>query len=122
MEYKIESNDADSILTITYEGDTTYETRLKALAAVVAKVQENSKSYNLLVDTRLINCQMSTIQEYKFGEKLADCVEIRNTRVALLIKETDEQRHFLNTVAVNRGYNQKKFVSFEEATNWLKVG
>lgn len=119
MPYKLHIQDDTNIIKVVYNKETDYNMRLMALKEVVKLIQQNGKKYNLLIDVREIKTLLSTSEEYQFGEKLAACNELRGSQVAVLKNPKSDENKFINTVAINRGYILKVFVSDNDAMSWL---
>lgn len=120
MPYNLHLQEDFNIISVTYSRQTNFNERLMALEEVVGLIQKNKKKYNLLIDVRKIITLLSTTQEYEFGVKLAACDELRGSQVAVLKNPESDENKFINTVAINRGYVLKVFLSVDDAQSWLK--
>ncbi len=121
MPYIIKNHDTKKIIEVIYNKDVDFDTRIRALSDVINIIKKDGIKRNLLIDVCNIKSLMSTIQEYDFGEKLANCKELRGCNVALLRTLQNNENKFINTVAINRGYFLKEFISRDEALSWLQV-
>lgn len=120
MPYKLHIQDDSDLIKVVYNKETNFEMRLKALDEVVKLIRKNKKKYNLLIDVRTIKTLLSTTQEYDFGVKLAACNELRGSQIAVLKNPESDENKFINTVAINRGYILKAFISTDDAMGWLQ--
>ena len=120
MSYKLQFQENYKIIEAIYSQETEYKTRLMALEKVINYINLKGNKYNLLIDVRNIENKLTTNQEYEFGIKLAASKELIGAQVAVLNKQQTDQNNFINTVAINRGYNLRAFTCYNEATKWLK--
>ncbi len=121
MPYIIKNHGTKKILEVIYNKDIDFDTRIRALTDVINIIKKDGIKRNLLIDVCNIKSLLSTMQEYDFGEKLAQCNELRGCKVALLKIPQSSENQFINTVAINRGYILKEFNSRDEALSWLQV-
>lgn len=118
MSFKIEFMEGIDALKVCYTGKVTLETKLKALDDISNWFEKFSPK-NLLIDTRSSKMDMSILQQYNFGTRLAACRALSGKKIAVVHAFEIHENKFINTVAANRGYYTKDFSSIEEASVWL---
>jgi predicted metal-binding protein len=91
---------------------------LDSSVSKVKQIEEDTGIRTVLVDTTEQETMPSTINIFDFVLKLP-----RAFRFAVVVSEkqvTNDDQHFLETVAVNRNISVKKFFSKEKTLEWLK--
>ena len=105
------------IIEVHSYGDVTRED-LDLLLATVNKIGEDIGIRMVLVDTTEQKTMPSFSNIFDFVEKLPPTI-----RIAIVVSEkqaTKDALEFLETIAVNRCFTVKKFLSRKEAIDWLK--
>jgi len=118
-------------LTIKKKGDILCfkATGSRSLETVVAMsndiltacVEHNTKK--ILVDVRQLEGRLSSIDSYEIYNRHAPKIRDLNviTHNAIVdLEEFGSSYNFLETVAVNRGFNSRVFSDLDEAVKWLE--
>ena len=104
------------IIEVHSYGNVTGDT-LDASLTKVKQIEENTGIGKVLVDTTEQDTMPSTFTIFQFAEKLP-----RDFRFAIIVSEKQATRldqDFFETVARNRGFIVKEFISKEKAIAWL---
>ena len=90
------------------------------LAAILA-AQEPEMSFDILLDLRRAQWQLSTAEIYGFAARLAELSTLRSAKIAILILPGTRVREarFLETCSVNRGLMVDTFSNYEDAIHWF---
>ncbi len=108
----------DGIVFLVVEGEWTLEMARQAQTELAGLIEKHG-IYDLLVDLRAADSNPTTLQVFKVTASHAD-VFPSQTRHAVVLPGIDpEMRQFAETVAFNRGVQQKIFAAVDEALAWL---
>lgn len=130
MGYRIDFNETNGVIQVTYAGKVTLAERRQAVEDVCAQYGAR-RPLRILVDVSELEMVMTLDEQKAFGEFLASRSELADARVAVLYgKEQDgapslAQRKSQNPniivdlVAFNNGYRLAQFVSLQRAAEWL---
>jgi hypothetical protein len=110
---------AREFIQATATGVLDFAASEQALLDIVSRIQRPG-DYEVLMDLRGAEVQLSMIERYELGTALANHPSMRQSKIALLVpmNEMDNAR-FLETVAHNRGVRVMAFTGFEQAITWL---
>lgn len=115
---EVQPPDGDGVIEVRHWGEAT-ATDVRDARSKVATLIEQTGVREVLVDLRDIASFLDTVEIY---ELVTDCST--SMRVAMLIAQ-DEAMHedfsFLETVAVNRGYDVSMHTTRQEALRWLRT-
>jgi hypothetical protein len=116
--------EADSgLVIIRYAGVIGLDDVRKGSREAV-KLMAANNAMLAIVDTRDIDFRLSTLEIFDLPTTLSAIIaesglELRKIRRALLVSTINEDFHFVETVALNRGYQVKLFEDEIEARQWL---
>ena len=123
MLHKVTYDENAKIITIKYWGNITLPELQRGSKDAAQKIIEH-KCNHILVDSREIDFQLSTLEIYDLPETFSSILsefglELRKIKRALLVDKLEDDYRFVETVAVNRGYRVKLFEDVNEARKWL---
>jgi hypothetical protein len=125
MPTKIVSTPRDGYVLIESSGTIASLEEHKAHTDEIARLVFETEYMSILLDERNIVYQVNLTSLYEivnyYEESLQDAA--RNKKMASISKkEYIQGARFWETVARNRGFNFKVFVSLAEAEQWLRSG
>ena len=110
---------APDFVRATADGELDFEASKKALKEV-GLAASNLVNYEILLDTRRTQSQMSATELWYLAADLSTLGEAFHRKTAVLCPvEHFDDAAFFETCAQNRGFRVKAFTSFEAAINWL---
>lgn len=110
---------AKDFLSVTGEGTLDFEGSKKALREIAAAAGSLS-DYEVLLDTRKAQSQLSTIDLWYLAAELASLGTAFGRKTAVLCpQERFDDAGFFAMCAQNRGLQVRGFSSFEDAIKWL---
>ena len=120
MATKIKVITAKDFLEVTTDGIINLTTS-RQLLIDIAKAEHQPVDYELLVDFRETQSQLSTIDVYQLAAELCQYGDTFRRKVALLVLPgvNFDQASFFETCAHNRGFLVDAFTDFETAVRWL---
>ena len=120
MATKIKIVTTRDFLEITPEGVVDITTS-KQLLVDIAKAEYHPVDYDLLIDFRDTQWEMSTVDLYKIASELTNYGDTFRRKVAVLVLPgvNFESASFLETCSHNRGFSVDAFTNFETAMRWL---
>ncbi len=124
MTIKVEYNKNNGIIEILLKEDFNWSV-IEKIAPQVSKIFLETGCNRILLDFRKASITLSTVKIYMTPDKLNDefqkyGVNVLNLRRALLLKKTDPDYHFLETVVINKFHTFRTFYNEAEARAWLK--
>jgi len=106
-------------IRVTAEGKLDFETSKKALLEV-ASATANLVDYDILLDTRKADVQMSVTNLWYLAAELSNLRKAFSRKTAVLCPvERFDDAAFFTLCSQNRGFRIEAFNSFENALNWL---
>ena len=118
MAYKIESRPASSIVTVTYHGKVSLDTRLRAVEEVCRNYSD-LKPFRILVDVEDLEMDLLLSEQEAFGEYLSNHYDLRSARVAVLHQPGFNPNAVIDGKAFGNGYRLAQFLSRAKAEQWL---
>ena len=122
MSYELTIKKKEEILWVKATGTRSLETVLAMSNDILtACVEHNTKK--ILVDVRQLEGRLRSIDSYELFSRHAPKIRDLNiiTRNAIVdLEEFGSSYNFLETVAVNRGFNSRVFTDLDEAVKWLE--
>jgi hypothetical protein len=110
---------AQDFVRATSEGELDFETSKKALIEI-ASATAHLVDYEILLDTRQADVQMSVTELWYLAAELSKLRDAFSGKTAVLCPiERFDDAAFFALCSENRGFRIKAFTSFEEAINWL---
>ncbi len=74
----------------------------------------------LLTDVRNASNELGVVQNYSYAYQSMESLGLRkDIRAAILVDKDDSSHDFIETVALNAGYNVRIFRDEEAANSWL---
>jgi hypothetical protein len=104
-------------LYVEYDGPTD-SNALISLMEEMARVCKTRECKKILADLRNTTGKLNLFQRYELG--VVGAVILRGLQIAIVYK-TDENNHFAESVAVNRGLPSLITDDLEKAKTWLGV-
>ncbi len=110
---------AQDFITATPEGRLDFEKSRKLLTEI-ASVSDPLVDYNIILDTRKANVEMSVTELWHLAAEISNLRKVfaRKTAVLCPIHRFDDAAFFA-LCSQNRGLNIQAFASYEEAMEWL---
>jgi len=120
MATKIKIMTTGDFLEVTPDGVIDITTS-RQLLVDIAKAKHHPVDYDLLIDFRDTQWQMSTFDLYELASELCQHGDIFRRKVALLVLPgvNFEPASFLETSSHNRGFYVDVFTDFETAIRWF---
>ena len=120
MATKIKIVTARDFLEVTPDGIIDITTSRKLLADI-AKAEYDTVDYELLIDFRDTQFQLSVTDVYKLAGELGKHGDTFRGKVALLVLPGVDfkQAHFFETCSQNRGFLINAFTDYENAVRWI---
>lgn len=120
MATKIKIVTARDFLEVTPEGIIDITTS-KQLLVDIAKAEYHPVDYDLLIDFRDTQWQMSSVDVYKLASELCQHGDTFRRKVAVLVLPgvNFDSATFLETCSHNRGFFVDAFTDFETAIRWF---
>jgi hypothetical protein len=110
---------AHDFVRATAEGELDFETSKKALIEI-ASATAHLVDFEILLDTRKADVQMSAINLWYLAAELSNLRKTFSRKTAVLCPvERFDDATFFALCSENRGLRIKAFTSFEDAINWL---
>lgn len=95
--------------------------QLRELREMLTQIVAAGKQHNLrfvLFNVFTMNTPFSIMQAFSFGDTMAEIFP-PEFRVAALVRDMVPNRHFVETVTVNRGRYFRYFTDCEQALIWM---
>jgi len=106
-------------IRVTAEGILDFETSKNALIEI-ASVAANLVDYEILLDTRKADVQMSVTNLWYLAAELSNLRKAFSRKTAVLCPvERFDDAAFFALCSQNQGFRIEAFNSFEDAVNWL---
>lgn len=120
MATKIKVITAQEFLEVTPEGVINMATSRQLLVAI-AKCGQPPVDYELLVDFRKTECQLSEFDVYQLAAELCEHGDTFRRKVVLLVLPglNFDRAHFFETCSQNRGFEVHAFTDYEAAMRWI---
>ena len=118
MAYKIESEPASNLVTVTYKGKVSLDTRLRVVEEVCRNYSD-LKPFRVLVDVQDLEMVLLLSEQEAFGEYLSNHYDLRSARVAILHEPSFNPNAVIDAKAFSNGYKLAQFSSQEKAEDWL---
>jgi hypothetical protein len=120
MATKIKIVTTGDFLEVTPDGIINITTS-RQLLVDIAKAEHHPVDYDLLIDFRDTQWQMSTTDVYQLASELCQHGDTFRRKVAVLVLPgvNVDPAAFLETCAHNRGFLVDAFTDFETAIRWL---
>jgi hypothetical protein len=120
MATKIKIITASDFLEVTPEGIIDINTS-RQLLADIAKAEHHPVDYELLVDFRETECDLSIIDVYQLASELYEHGDTFYRKVALLVLPgiDFDRAQFFETCSHNRGFFVNAFTDYEKAMRWI---
>jgi hypothetical protein len=120
MATKIKLITTGDFLEVTTEGIINLTTS-RQLLVDIAKADHPPADYELLVDFRDTQSQLSVTDVYQLAAELCQHGDTFRRKVALLVVPgiNFEQAHFFETCSHNRGFAINAFTDYEKAMRWV---
>jgi hypothetical protein len=110
---------ARDFVKATSDGELDFETSKKELIKI-ASATAHLVDYEILLDTRKSNVQMSVTDLWYLAAELSNLRKAFSRKTAVLCPvEHFDDAAFFALCSKNRGFRVKAFTSFEDAINWL---
>lgn len=120
MVTKIKIVTTKDFIEVTAEG-TIDITTSKQLLVDIAKAEYKPVDYDLLIDFRDTQWEMTTTNIYQLASELTRYGDTFRRKVAVLVLPGIDFDHasFLETCSHNRGFSIDAFTDYEKAMRWL---
>lgn len=120
MATKIKIITARDFIEITADGIINITTS-RQLLADIAKAEHNHADYELLVDFRDTQSQLSITDVYQLAAELCKYGDTFHRKVALVVTPglNFNQASFFETCSQNRGFAVNTYTDYEEAIRWI---
>ena len=118
MAFKIEFDPSTQIISVIYSGATDLDAKLCAVEEVT-KTYAGKEEIKILVDVREEVMDMSLSDQEAFGEYLANHIELRRAKVAVLHEPGFNPNTVIDVISYKNGYQLVEFSSLAKATRWL---
>jgi len=110
---------AHDFIKATPEGQLDFDTSKKGLVKI-ASVSATLGDYEIILDTRKAQIEMSVTDLWYLATELSKLGEAFSRRTAVLCPlDRFDQAGFFALCAQNIGFQVRAFTSFEEAVEWL---
>ncbi len=120
MATKIKIITTGDFLEVAPEGIIDITTS-RQLLVDIAKAEHHPVDYDLLIDFRDTQWQMSTVDLYRLAAELSEHGDTFHRKVAVLVFPgvAFDSAAFLETCSHNRGFSVNAFTDFESAIRWI---
>jgi len=118
MAYKIESRPRSDIVTVTYQGKVSLDTRLQVVEEVCRNYSA-LKPFRVLVDVQDLEMDLLFSEQEAFGEYLSNHYDLHRARVAVLHQPGFNPNSVIDAKAFSNGYRLAQFSSRAKAEQWL---
>ena len=120
MPTKIKIIASKDFVEVTPAGVINVATSRKLLMDI-AKVANPPADYELLVDFRHTECNLSITEVYQLAAELFQHGDTFHRKIALLVLPglNFDRANFFETCSRNRGYLVNAFTDYEEAMRWI---
>ncbi|MCX6640784.1 MAG: hypothetical protein NTW14_09930 [bacterium] len=118
MSWTVEFVEDLGVVLARTEGKYDAKIGIEMLKEVNPLLREHSTN-RLLIDLRLAELQFSVADLFNRPDEYLELGLDRRLRTGLIFRELNENRRFLETVCVNRGYNLKVFEDYDQAVQWV---
>ena len=120
MTTKINIVTARDFIEITTHGIINLTTSRKLLADI-AQAEHQHEYYELLVDFRDTQSELSTVDVYELAAELIQHGDTFRRKVALVVTPGRNYDHasFFETCSHNRGFLVNAYTEYEEALRWI---
>jgi hypothetical protein len=120
MATKIKIVTARDFIEVTPEGKIDINTS-RQLLIDIAKTKHQPVDYDLLIDFRDTEWEMSTLDLYEIASELTQYGNTFRRKVAILVLPgvNFDPAEFLETCSHNRGFSVDAFSDYETAMRWL---
>jgi len=118
MAYKIQSKPSSNIVTVTYQGKVSLDTRLQVVEEVCRNYRD-LKPFKILVDVEGLEMDLLLSEQEAFGEYLSNHYDLRSARVAVLHEPSFNPNMVIDVKAFSNGYRLAQFSSRVRAEQWL---
>jgi|SRR5271157_208395 len=110
---------ARDFIKATPEGQFDFDMSKKGLAKI-ASASTSSGDFEIILDTRKAQIEMSVTDLWYLAAELSNLGEAFSRRTAVLCPlEGFDHAGFFALCAQNKGFQVRAFTSFEEAVEWL---
>lgn len=119
MPFQVSADPGTSVVRVTYDGPTTIDHRLDALAEGEAMLR--STGYvRVLVDLRAAATREEPLDRSNaFATRLSQSDEVRRCRLAFLVPPHQHGNRLIETMAVARHLEVERFEREDDALGWL---
>ena len=120
MATKIKIITAKDFLEVTPDGMIDITTS-RQLLVDIARAENHPVDYDLLVDFRDTQSNLSVFDVYQLAAELCQHGDAFRGKAALLVLPgiNFDRAHFFETCSLNRGYSVNAFTDYEKAMHWL---
>ncbi len=111
---------ARDFLEVTTDGIVTMATS-RQLISDIANAEHNLADYELLVDFRDTQSQLSVMNVYELAAELCKHGTAFRRKVALVVTPgfNSDQANFFETCSHNRGFSVNAYTDYESALRWI---
>jgi hypothetical protein len=122
MATKIKIITASDFIEVTPDGMMNLEAS-RQLLIDIAKADPAPADYELLVDFRNTQSDLSLVDLYNLSEELIRHGNTFHRKVALLVLPgvNFDRAHFFETCSFNRGFSINAYMDYESAIRWLNL-
>jgi len=102
------------------EGEIDFE-KSKELLSEIAKAKKPPADYDIILDFRRSQLNMTTYQIYKFAKGLSEIKDAFKDKIAVLVLPglDFDKAEFLEYCSNQRGLNVEVFTNYENAIEWF---
>ena len=119
MPFHVSADPGHCLVRVTYDGPTSIDHRLRALAHGEALLRATGYS-RVLVDLRSAATPEEPLDRSNaFATRLAQSEEVRRCRLAYLVPPHQHANRLIETMAVARHLDVERFEQVEQALAWL---
>lgn len=119
MPFHVSADPGNCIVRVTYDGPTSIDHRLRALAEGEELLRETGYS-RVLVDLRTASLPEEPLDRSNaFATRLAQTEELRRCRLAYLVPPHQHGNRLIETMAAARHLEVERFELLDEAVSWL---
>jgi len=120
MPFHVSADPDHRLVRVSYDGPTTIEHRLRALAHGEALLRATGYS-RILVDMRQATCVEEPLDRGNhFATRMALSEEVRRCRLAYLVPPHEHSNRLIETMAVARHLDVERFGDDAAALEWLR--
>jgi len=117
---KFSTEDKEDFLLITTHGESTEAKVVLKYAGNVVKCCKKSKHSSILIDERDRKYYLTDVLDQNRMANFLSSMDIADLRIAFICQQKyQEQVHFLETAAQNRGLTIRFFIDLDSAEKWL---